>query len=218
MVNVEKVVLAVGHSYHLTTDDANVAPGETLIVNGSALGARDSFVFNGSAETDGKLIIIGGGSNDILTGGGGKDIIHGGGGADTLTGGAKGDVFTFFSGSDSIGSINGGQGGSGFDTITDFDAKKDKFVLNLSVTGVEPAVNGGAVHQPLFDTDLGNALAGLGAHHAVLFTTAGGDYNGHTFLIIDANGTTGYQAGDIVVDITGAVHLANLTTSSFSFI
>lgn len=38
----------------------------------------------------------------------------------------------------------------------------------------------------------------------VLFTADSGTLSGHTFMIVDVNGTAGYQAGaDLVVDITG---------------
>jgi len=215
MVNVEKISLGAGHSYHLVTDNGNIAAGQMLTVDGGALGASDSLVFNGSGEIDGKLKLIGGDGNDTLTGGAGKDTIIGGGRADILTGGASADVFAFAHVSDSIGSADGGAAGSGFDTITDLDAKKDKIDLPFAVAGVDAPIAGGAVHQPLFDTDLGNALTSLGAYHAVLFTTAGGDYNGHKFLVIDANGTTGYQAGDMVIDVTGATHLSSLAIGTF---
>ena len=46
--------------------------------------------------------------------------------------------------------------------------------------------------------------AALPLHDAVLFTPNAGGLAGHTFLIVDANGTAGYQAGaDYVIDVTG---------------
>jgi len=48
MVNVEKLKLTAGFSYKLTTDDANVSAGKTLVVDGSGLGAFDVLSFNGS--------------------------------------------------------------------------------------------------------------------------------------------------------------------------
>jgi hypothetical protein len=51
----------------------------------------------------------------------------------------------------------------------------------------------------------------------VLFTPDRGTLAGHTFLIVDANGTAGYQAGqDYVIDITGATNLGSLSTTNFS--
>ena len=69
LLNVEAILLAVGNSYKLTTNEATVAAGATLTVDGSALGAGDSLTFNGTKETDGSLILIGGAGNDVLSGG-----------------------------------------------------------------------------------------------------------------------------------------------------
>src|SRR5262249_48562873 len=98
IVNVETLQLAGGHSYNLTTDDGNVASGQTLSVDASALGAADALVFNGAEETDGGFAFVGGAGNDTLTGGaqadtfdlshGGTDAAHGGDGDDVFNAGA----------------------------------------------------------------------------------------------------------------------------------
>ncbi|HEY2070773.1 MAG TPA: calcium-binding protein [Rhizomicrobium sp.] len=85
MVNVETLQLAAGYSYKLTMDDANVAPGQTLAVDASALGAGDTLTFDGSHETKGGFVITGGAGNDVLMGGRGADTINGGGGIDTVS-------------------------------------------------------------------------------------------------------------------------------------
>ena len=55
----------------------------------------------------------------------------------------------------------------------------------------------------------------LAGHHAVLFTPTSGDLAGHNFLIVDANGTAGYQSGqDFVIDLHSA-NLASLSTGDF---
>jgi hypothetical protein len=42
----------------------------------------------------------------------------------------------------------------------------------------------------------------LGAGQALLFTAGGGDLDTRTFLVIDGNGTAGFQAaGDFVIEI-----------------
>ena len=48
MVNIDKLNLANGHSYTLTTNNATVAAGKTLRVDASALGAGNVLTFNGS--------------------------------------------------------------------------------------------------------------------------------------------------------------------------
>lgn len=111
IVNVETLSLASGHTYNITTNDGNVAAGQTLAVNGGGLLLADILTFNGAAETDGLFSITGGASNDTLTGGakndtfnltkGGSDVVSGGGGNDTFNFGAA------FSASDSV---DGGAG------------------------------------------------------------------------------------------------------------
>lgn len=90
VINVEQIDLSSGHTYNLTTNDATVASNATLTVDGSQLGSSDRLIFNGNAETDGHLRLIGGAGRDVLTGGGTNDVLTGGGGADTLVGSTKG--------------------------------------------------------------------------------------------------------------------------------
>ena len=90
--------LAAGHSYDLTTNDATVAAGKTLIVDARPLGAGDHLTFDGSAETDGRFNITGGAGDNHVTGGaqddafdltlGGTDTAYGGGGDDYVLMGA----------------------------------------------------------------------------------------------------------------------------------
>ncbi|HEY2071222.1 MAG TPA: calcium-binding protein [Rhizomicrobium sp.] len=216
-VNIGKIELGAGFNYNITTVDQNVAAGKALTIDGTALATANTVVFNGSAETDGKFLLQGGHGNDTLTGGAGDDHIQGGPGADLLNGGGGHDIFVYTGQSDSLGSANGQGAGSGFDTITGFDFSLDKFDLWFTVTAVDAEVTSGILRKPLFDTDLTSALGPtvLGAHSAILFTPSSGDFVGHLFLIVEENGVAGYQAGDFVVDITGAGHLTHLTTASF---
>jgi Ca2+-binding RTX toxin-like protein len=218
LTNVEDILLSAGHSYNLTTNDANVAAGRSLTVNGATLGATDVLTFNGQAETNGKFVLIGGAANDVLTGGAINDKIEGGAGADLLNGGGGHDSFIYKSEQDSIGSANGEGAGSGFDTITNADFAFDKFDLFVTVAAVDTEVVGGLLRKPFFDTDLSAALtsSNFGAHSAILFAPSTGDFVGHLFLIVDTNGTAGYQsAGDLVIDVTGAGHVSHLSTATF---
>jgi Ca2+-binding RTX toxin-like protein len=179
--NVENIVLGGGYSYKLTTNDATVALGQTLTINGSALGASDVLTFNGKAETDGHFIIIGG-----L-------------GADKLTGGALSDTFTYTSAAQST--------STGYDTITGFDFSSDIFNTPGAagtITGIDTKVTSGSLSTASFDGDLATALSGLGAHHAVLFKPNSGTLSGQTFLVVDLNGVAGYQTGaDLVIRMNG---------------
>ena len=95
LLNVEAITLGGGFNYFITTNDANVAAGQTLTVDGSALGAADKLTFMGTAETDGRFVILGGAGADVLKGGAGADTITGGLGKDSMTGGGGADTFVF---------------------------------------------------------------------------------------------------------------------------
>jgi Ca2+-binding RTX toxin-like protein len=120
MTNVETLHLAAGHTYILTTDDANVASGATLTVDASALGAGNSLEFAGAAETDGAFDLKGGAGNDELTGGAGNDVLTGGagddtfdlsaGGTDTVNGGSGDDIVTVNRTLTAADTIDGGTG------------------------------------------------------------------------------------------------------------
>jgi Ca2+-binding RTX toxin-like protein len=210
--NVEDLQLAAGHSYHLATDDQNVAAGQTLRIDGSFLTSTDKLTFSGAKETNGNFVIIGGDGNDSLVGGHGADTLSGGLGADKMAGGAGADTFLYNAPEESTGTSH--------DTITDFNGAADLFLLSSHVTGVDAAITTGSLSNGSFDSDLAAAVntGNLAAGHAVLFTANAGSLSGDTFLIIDTSGTAGYQSGeDLVIQLTGATHLNDLSTSSFTF-
>ncbi len=91
-------------------------------VNGSRLQAHESFVFDGSQETNGVLRVFGGAAADTLTGGAGADQITGGGGADVLTGGAGADLFRYAATTDSTADAT--------DVIHGFVAGTDRIDVN----------------------------------------------------------------------------------------
>ena len=216
MTNFQNLTLDRNHSYNLTTIDANVAGGAHLNVSALALVSTDSLTFNGAAETDGTFTISGGQGHDVLTGGAGNDTIFGYLGADTMTGGAGADTFSY---TFAVGSGVAESTSTGYDTITDIDFSTDKIDppgANGIVTGVDTAIVGGALSTATFDTDLAAAVnaGNLAVSHAVLFTADSGTLSGHTFLVVDENGTAGYQASaDLVIDVTN--YTGTLSTSSF---
>jgi uncharacterized protein len=136
-------------SYALTTIDANVAAGTTLLVTAASLAVGETLRFNGTAETDGAYIVRGGAGNDILAAGagddyllgnagadelyglGGNDHLVGGGGADLLRGGSGRDLFRYLQASDS-GTAEGAS-----DRIADFQRGFDKIDLAAIDAGSE---------------------------------------------------------------------------------
>jgi Ca2+-binding RTX toxin-like protein len=112
LVDIETLGLAAGHNYKLTTNDGNVAAGQALAIDGSALGAADKLTFNGAAETDGRFIITGGAANDALTGGALNDVFNlAAGGSDIAGGGQGNDTFNLGSAFNTGDRIDGGLGG-----------------------------------------------------------------------------------------------------------
>ena len=61
------------NSYDIRMNDANVAAGQNFIVNANLLEADETFIFRGSAETDGTFRIYAGFGHVDLTGGAGSD-------------------------------------------------------------------------------------------------------------------------------------------------
>jgi Ca2+-binding RTX toxin-like protein len=193
LLNVEQIIVEDGFNYKLTSADATVGAGHSLVVDAGALTGANHITFDGSAETNGRFDFNGGAGKDVFTGGAGADILTGAGGSDTLTGGAGADTFVFNGLADSKFSAH--------DTITDFVAGTDAFQFNVAVTGVDATQSGSASNV----SDLQSLAAGhLLADHAILLKVTGGSLAGHTYLIADANGTNGYQAaGDYAIDVTG---------------
>ncbi|HEY2070514.1 MAG TPA: calcium-binding protein [Rhizomicrobium sp.] len=190
LLNVETLSLGAGFSYKLTTNNATVAVGQTMSIYGAALGTGDSLNFNGAAETDGSF------------------RIYAGAGSDTLQGGTQSDTFVYSSASLS--------NGAHYDTIKAFDFGSDHIDLSGSISAIDTAVTSGTLDSANFDSELAAAIGStqLGAHHAVLFTASAGTLSGQTFLIVDLNGTAGYQAGaDLVIHMTGAT--GTLATAVF---
>jgi Ca2+-binding RTX toxin-like protein len=182
LLNVETLSLGAGFSYKLTSNNATVAAGQTMAIFGANLGATDSLTFNGAAETDGHF------------------KIYAGAGADTLTGGGLSDIFVYSSAALSTGTL--------YDTIKSFNFNADQFDVTGKITAVDAAITSGALDAGAnFNTELATAVgtAQLGAHHAVLFTASSGALSGQTFLIVDQNGTAGYQANaDLVIHMSTA--------------
>jgi hypothetical protein len=185
---VEQVLVTGDNDFSLVADDGNVAPGATLTINAMPLGDGHHIAFDGSAETNGRFLFLGSQADDVFFGGAGDDRIYGHGGADILSGGGGSDIFGYGAATQST--------GPDYDIIADFDPAADRIDLDVTVASFDDAVQGGTLSAGSFDADLGAALAGLGTGHAVIYTPDAGDLAGNLFLIVDANGIAGYQAGE----------------------
>lgn len=212
------IVLAGNGNNKITTgsgnDQVQVGGGNNTINLGdgnNVLGVFDSGVtgaHNTITTGSGNDSITGGaGDNTIVTGAGddfifvvaGKTTINAGAGKDLIAVGSGKDTFIYGAASESTSVTR--------DTINNYDAKLDRFDLPTAVTGVDKD-RMGDMSAATFDKDLKKiADAGhLGASHAMIVTASGGDLAGDTYLVIDANGLAGYQAGqDYVMKLAFAV-------------
>jgi hypothetical protein len=203
--------------YDIVTNDANVAAGTWLEIDGSRTGNR-SLTFDGSAETDGHFHVLAAGGDDTITGGAlndiidvsrggdgfdGSDTVTGGGGADHIIAGFSNnsvDTFIYNAASDST--------GTAFDIIRNVDFSADVFQVPWGDIGPVTVKGGAEISHASFVADITAAGSTLAIHGAQYISVTSGDMTGDAFLIIDVNGTAGYQSGsDLVIEVTGATGL-----------
>jgi Ca2+-binding RTX toxin-like protein len=121
--NIETIALHAGGTYKLKLDDGNVAAGETLLVDGSELGASDEFRFTGTPEIDGILHVVGGAGADVISSGRGADTITlDRGGNDTADGGRGNDTFALGAALTSADKIDGALGADTVQLAGDYSA------------------------------------------------------------------------------------------------
>ena len=200
-MDVEVVALLAGpagtpNSFAITVADSLVETGGVRTI--FATSVVTPLTIDGSGELDGRLNIYGGQANDMITGSAGRDMIFGGNGADTLRGGAGADVFLY----DTAGQSTG----TGYDRLLDFDYASDTIRIAGQTHDQYAVAGGGQLNDATFDIDLQAAVGGqLNNGSAVFFTATSGDHVGQTFLVVDADGVAGYQAGgDYVFQVAAA--------------
>lgn len=207
--DVTQFVVEAGNDYVLTTGDGFVGAGRLLTVDAGALGGNH-VMFDGSAETDGRFAFLGGDGNDFFFGGAGNDRFSGGRGADSLSGGGGADLFIY--------AAAGESSGAAYDTLADFNPAADKIDLPGAVASFDPAIAQGTLSTASFGQDLAAVLGGLGGGQAILFAPDAGDLAGKLFLIVDGNGTAGYQDGEDYVFAIGGASLADLAGHTEIFV
>ena len=212
----ESWILASDESYSLTLSDANVAAGDTLVVDASAVTSGiNSVVVDASAETDGAVDLVGGSGNDTLTGGAGDDVLVGGAGNDFLTGGGGADILdgglgsddAMYSGIDTeysivldgialhITDLNVGDGDDGSDTLYKVDR------LRFGGNSVDILTTTLGLGMVVTDDATGNAMIGTTAND--LFVASAG-----TDTIVTVGGDDG-------LEISGHLELENVKIADY---
>ncbi|MCC6920188.1 MAG: hypothetical protein IT548_13375 [Alphaproteobacteria bacterium] len=213
----DTILEAVGQGTDTVLSDvsfslAGAANVERLTLTGTASDGTGNALDNLLTGNAASNVLNGGDGNDILNDGAGDDRLNGGLGADILFGGAGADRLT--PGTDSnvdiIRATSVSQStGVLRDIVLGMDLNgEDVFDLPVVPTGIAAAVTIGTLNEASFDADLVAAIsaAKMGAGQAVLFNPSAGtaDYGNTVYLIVDANGVAGYQAGkDYVFQLQG---------------
>ena len=192
MQTIETVNLGAGANF-LTVTDALVTSADS-----------HALTINGNSGIDGISLAAVTTAGDVAT-------VFGGAGSDNINAGGAEDVFGYKKVTDSTGTV--------FDNLANVNFNADRFSISnfaSPVSAINSAVTTGSLSSPTFNSDLTTDLAGkLSAHAAVLFTPNAGTYSGKTFMVIDVNGTAGYQANaDLVIHLIGQT--GSLTTADFT--
>ncbi len=186
-----------------------VAAGESKTI--TAVSSFQSSI--GPVETDlvidgraaiGNLRIYAGTGDDTLIGGAGRDTLFGGAGRDRMAGGAGVDLFLFNEAADS--NVAPGAGAAmdqHYDTVFNFKQGEDYIIVGGQVFSAFTAGRDGQLDDASFNADLATATDGMTGRAAMTFTATSGNHIGETFLVLNANGVAGYQAGsDLVLHLS----------------
>jgi Ca2+-binding RTX toxin-like protein len=129
-INIESIVVTDGSDYSLTLNNATNA--KNLVVDARALTGGNTLVLDGSQETTGTLLALGGAGGDKLIGGGGSDTLIGGAGGDTMNG-AGVDTVTYASATSAIG-VNALAPATGPATAMDAAERREVIARNSAIS------------------------------------------------------------------------------------
>lgn len=201
------------------TIGTDVGGGEGLkLVDGSTATGKLAIDFTGSTvanDSNVGLTVKGGSADDIITlttkatvlAGAGDDIIVSAAAGGTFTGGAGKDSFDLH-----LTGVTGLTEATGVlkTTITDI-AAGDSITLGTGAIGA--GALGAKVALDGTVTNLDAALA-LASNNAVAGTVTWFQYGNNTYVVENTDGTTGIDATDIVVKLTGTVDLSLSTIAA----
>jgi hypothetical protein len=134
---------SAAHNYVIQENDANLAAGHTMTVDGRGLNPGSVFEFDGSAETDGNFHFIAGGQNFLAYGGSGNDVFDGGVdlGMEEFGGGGN-DIFKLGPYLIPEDQINGGAGNDTVYLDGDYTQRDNDFFGSDTLLSVETLVLG----------------------------------------------------------------------------
>lgn len=212
LTNIQEFQVMAGHDYVIDFGKTHIDDNGGLLIEARGLTAGGTIKADISRVTGGAINFEGGPGNDSLTVTSRDTFMRGSLGADTLGGGAGYNIFAYTAVADSTGKT--------YDTVIGFDvADIDIFTFESdavsAIGGVDAMVRDGRLATGTFNADLKAAIgsAQLAAHHAALFKPDAGSLAGSVFLVVDANGTAGYQKdADVVIRLVDGHHLADLST------
>ena len=186
----------------------NLTLSGTAIIDGNGNALANLITGNAAANTlrgyDGSDTLVGNAGADLLIGGNARDVLKPG--IDTSR-----DTIKFAAVAESTGPTR--------DIVYDMDLNgEDRFDFVAVPTSIHAMVTTGALDTSSFDANLTAAIGvgQMGVGQAVLFDPSAGNLNqaGHLYLVVDANGVAGYQAGaDHVIELFNAV--GTLTLDDF---
>jgi serralysin len=207
LTSVETIELGDSGDYTITF--LSSGKNDNLTVDGSDLSSSNFMTVDAGNEEKRAVTLLGGRASDHLTGGQDIDHLKGDRGLDFIDGEGGADIVVY---TDIIQST-----GINCDHVT-YDGK-DKFDLGVIVNSVQDILrnkfNGTTARK--FNDNLEEVVDGaeLPAFSAVVLDVNQGDWSGHDFLIVDANGSAGFQADeDYVIEIIGG-HLGQIDVDSF---